>query len=93
MKHQRHFDTHAAAQRETTQIWKMLGELHRGVQLLDSDIVSEEERARISDRSDAGYPIIARTLTARRDNLLDTIDALKKRLAKLDHAERVVEPA
>ena len=49
MKHQRHFDTTAASQREATQIWKMIGDLHRSVQLLDCDITAEEERTRVSD--------------------------------------------
>jgi hypothetical protein len=30
----------------------------RGVQLLNCDIVIEEERARMSDRSDAAYPTL-----------------------------------
>jgi hypothetical protein len=34
-----------------------------------------------SDPFDPNYPILARTLTARRDNLKDTIAALEKRLA------------
>jgi hypothetical protein len=38
MTHQRHFDTNAAAQREAAQIWKMIGELDRSVQLLNADI-------------------------------------------------------
>jgi hypothetical protein len=93
VKHQRHFDTNAAAQRETTQIWKMIGELHRSVQLPDRDTVAEELRVRIFDRSDAAYPILARSLAARRDNLMDTIDALKLRLPTLDQAERIAELA
>jgi hypothetical protein len=93
MKHQRHFDTNAAAPRETSLIWKMIGELDRSVQLLNADIVADEERARVFDRSDSAYPILARSLAARRDNLLDTIEALKKRLPKLDQAERVAEVA
>jgi hypothetical protein len=34
MRHQRHFDTNTAAQREAAQIWKMIAELDRSVQLL-----------------------------------------------------------
>ena len=61
MSHQRHFDTNAAAQREAAQIWKMIGELDRSVQLLNADIAIEEERAGIFDRSDPAYPILARS--------------------------------
>jgi hypothetical protein len=44
---------------------------------------TEEERARISDRSNSAYPILARTLAARRDNLRDTIAALEQRLTTI----------
>ncbi len=93
MKHQRHFGTNAAAERETSLIWKMIGDLDRSVQLLNADIAIEEKRVWIFDRSDAAYPILAKSLAARRDNLMDTIDALKKRLEGLDLAERVAEVA
>jgi hypothetical protein len=93
MKHQRHFDTKAAAQRETALIWKMIDELDRSVQLLNTDIAVEENRVWIFDRSDAAYPILARSLAARRDNLMDTITALKNRLPRLDQAEIVAEVA
>jgi hypothetical protein len=93
MKHQHHFDTSEAAQREAVQIWKMIGDLDRIVQLLNCDIATEEERARISDRSDPAYPILARTLAARRDNLRDIITVLEQRLSKLDRAELVAELA
>ena len=93
MKQQRHIDTDETARRETALIWKMIGELDRSVELLNADIAAEENRVWIFDRSDAAYPILARSLAARRDNLMDTIDALKKRLEGLDLAERVAEVA
>jgi phage shock protein A len=40
----------------------------------------------IFDRSDAAYPILARMLATRRDNIKDTITALEQRLSKLDQA-------
>ena len=86
-----HFDTNAAAQRETTQIWEMIGELHRSVQLLDCDVAREEDR--IFNRSGAAYPILARSLAAGHDNLMDTIEALKKRLPSPDQGERAAEVA
>jgi hypothetical protein len=93
MKQQRHFDTSKAAQREAVQIWKMIVDLDRYVQLLNCDITTEEERTRISDRSDAAYSILARMMATRRDNLKDTITALERRLSKLDQAELVAEVA
>jgi septation ring formation regulator EzrA len=92
MKHQRHFERASdVALREAAQISTMISDLDRLVQLLDCDIATEEERARISDRSDRVYPILARTLAARRDNLRDTIAALEQRLTtiKAPQAERV----
>jgi hypothetical protein len=93
MKHQRHFDTTAAAERETTQILNMIDQLYRRVRLLNADIVTEELRLRIFDRADAAYPILAQTLAERRDNLLKTIDALNKRLPMQDQVERFAEMA
>jgi hypothetical protein len=87
VKHQCHFDTNEAAKREAALIWKMIGELDRSVQLLNADIVDEELRVRIFDRSDLAYPTLARSLGERRDNLLDTIAALRERLPKLDPIE------
>jgi hypothetical protein len=93
MKHQRHFDTRETAQRDAVKIRKVIADLDRYVQLLDSDITTEEKRAGISDRSDAAYPILARILATRRDNLKDTISALERQLSKLDRAEPVSELA
>jgi hypothetical protein len=86
MKHQRHFDTREAAYHEAIQIWKMIVDIDRNVRMLDCDIATEEERIGISDRSDVAYPILARTLATRRDNLKDTISALEQRLSGLDQA-------
>jgi hypothetical protein len=83
MKHQRHFGTSDAALKEAAQISKMVSDLGRLVRILDCDIATEEERARVSDRSDAAYPILAREHAARRDNLRDTITALEQRLLSL----------
>jgi hypothetical protein len=66
MEHQRHFDTSEAEQREAVKIRKMIGDLDRSVRLLSCDIASEEERTKISDRSDATYSILARMLAIRR---------------------------
>jgi hypothetical protein len=61
-------------------IERMTDDLNRTVQILNIHISTEEERVRIFDRSDPAYPILARTLIARRDNLLVTIAALKQLL-------------
>jgi hypothetical protein len=83
MKHQRHYGASLAALKEAEQIRKLIADLDRLLQIITCDIATEEERARVSDRSDAAYPILARVLAARRDNLRDTITALEQRLSSL----------
>ncbi|MBR1235578.1 hypothetical protein [Bradyrhizobium sp. AUGA SZCCT0182] len=76
MNMQPHFDT----AREVTVIRRMLADLVRMTQLIESDIVAEEERARISDQADAKYSMLARSLIERRDNIRMTIAGLEGRL-------------
>jgi hypothetical protein len=71
--------------REVAVISRILTDLVRTVQLIESDIAAEEERAGVSDRSDVKYPILARTLIERRNNLKATIAALEQR-----HIERTL---
>jgi hypothetical protein len=68
--------------RETTVIIKMLADLVRTVQLIECEVAAQEERASVSDGTDVKYPMLARTLIERRDNLTMTIDALEQRLAE-----------
>jgi hypothetical protein len=63
----------------------MLADLVRTMQLIESDIVAEEERSGISDRSDVRYSCLARTLVERYDNLKVTIATLEQR-----HTERAL---
>jgi hypothetical protein len=80
MKHARHFEhVNRTSARETECIGTMIADMRRVVQVLDCDVQTEEERSRIFDRSDANYPMLARTLAARRDNLKATIAALEAR--------------
>jgi septation ring formation regulator EzrA len=83
MKHQRHIDANAAAVREERQTRGLIADIDRVVQILNSDIAAEEVAAGIFDPAQAEYPMLARTLAARRDNLGCTIAALEKRLASL----------
>jgi hypothetical protein len=77
--------TRETVAREVAVISKILADLVRTVQLIESDIAAEEERVGVSDRSDVKYPILARTLIERRDNLKMTIAALEQR-----HTERAL---
>ncbi|MBN8987147.1 MAG: hypothetical protein J0H42_02785 [Rhizobiales bacterium] len=81
------------AEREIAVIAKILADLVRTVQLIESDIAAEEARAGISDRSDVKYPILARTLTERRDNLKRTIAGLEARYAERARQEQMATAA
>jgi septation ring formation regulator EzrA len=81
MKTQRHFENESeTVRREVAQIRTMIVDLDQLVQILASDIATEEERSRVFNRSDPAYSMLARTLAARRDNLKVTIAALEERL-------------
>ncbi len=85
MKHLSRFDvTSETAAREFGQIGAMLADLDRTIQILNCDIATEEERARVSNPSDTTYPMLARMLAARRDNLKATAAALERRLVQQD---------
>jgi hypothetical protein len=45
----------------------------RSVNILSADIEHEEERAGVHDLSDPAYPVLARSLTVRRENIVATI--------------------
>ena len=65
MKHQRHFGS-ATPARDALQTRLLIADINRVVQILNGDIAAEEELVRIFDRSRIDYPILARTLVARR---------------------------
>jgi hypothetical protein len=81
MKHVRHYKNPSeAASREAAQIGTLIADLNRIVEIIDCDIVAEEERAGVSDQSNIPYSMLPSALIARRDNLRDTIAALRLRL-------------
>jgi hypothetical protein len=84
MKHQPDFKrARDAALREAAQISVLISDLDRRVRILDRDIAIEEELAGVFDRLNPAYPVLARMLAARRDNLKHTIAALEPRLPSL----------
>jgi hypothetical protein len=91
MKHQRHFGS-ATPARDALQTRLLIADINRVVQILNGDIAAEEEQSRIFDRSRVDYPILARTLVARRDNLLGTIAALEQRLVNLPAVQAELVP-
>jgi hypothetical protein len=74
------------ARREAEQIRTAIVDLDCTVQLLDCEIAAEELRARVFKPTDVAYPILAKSLAARRDNLHGTIAALEKQLAAIHAA-------
>jgi hypothetical protein len=88
MEHQmtvaHHFETtRANALREATQIEDLINRLKQRAEQLESEAAAEEKRVGVSDSSNAAYPILARVLRVRRQNLKATVAALEKRLALL----------
>ena len=79
MDKQPRFETTRESAREIAALGRILADLVRTVQLIESEIAAEETRAGVSDRSDVRYSILARTLVERRDNLRMTIAALEQR--------------
>jgi flagellar FliJ protein len=87
MKHYPRFDIASeAALREAPKIRAMIVDIERTIRVLDCDIATEEERTRVSNRCDAAYPILARMLAARRDNLKATAADLERRLMEMGGA-------
>jgi hypothetical protein len=82
VKRKRLFGTEVlAAAIAAAQIRTLIDSVGVCVQSLNHDIEAEEERTRCWDCRDPAYSTLARSLTARRDNLAETIAALQRRLA------------
>jgi hypothetical protein len=63
----------------------LISDLRRLAQLIEADIQPEEKRGGILHPTGSDYPVVARQLRARQENLTNTIahleETLKKRLA------------
>jgi septation ring formation regulator EzrA len=82
-----------AAPEAAGRVETMIADLNRAVKFLDFDIATEEEREQVYDRANADYPMLARTIAARRENLKVTISILEARLASLNAAASFAEVA
>jgi hypothetical protein len=79
-----HFETRrTSVEREVQQIETMIRDLNRAAAVLQMDVAAEEKRSGISDPHDTAYPILARVLTVRRENLKATVAALEQRISSL----------
>jgi hypothetical protein len=59
------------------QIATLIGDLSRAMNLLTADIEQDEERVDIRDIDDPAYPVLARSLRKRRENIGATIASLQ----------------
>ena len=55
----------------------LIADLTRTAAILTADIKHEEERAGVGDLADPAYPVLARTLCSRRENIRATIATLE----------------
>jgi hypothetical protein len=62
---------------------RLLADIKRVVDILNSDIADEEGQAGIFDPARPEYPILARAMAARRDNLKSTMATLQRRIPDL----------
>src|SRR5947207_14428489 len=72
-----------AVMRNLTNLQKTIADVERVILALQLSINAETANARGHDPLQCGYPIAARTLASRRDNLKLTLAALSDRLAQL----------
>ena len=68
--------------REATEVTILIADLSRIVDLLNVDIASREQETGVTDPARPECPALVRELRARRDNLLETIYALRQRLVQ-----------
>jgi hypothetical protein len=62
------------------QLSALIADLWWRVDLMNSDILEEESKAGVFDTCQPTYPMLARNLRARRDNLVSTINVLQERV-------------
>ncbi len=68
---------------QAVQTRRLIADITRVIDILSADIAAEEASSGVSDTTKAEYPILARTLAARRENLQSTVASLHQRLDDL----------
>ena len=71
-------------QREVAQIRTMVSSLKDAIAVLEVSIAADLERSCIKDPVHRAFPLTAKTMIARRDNLSNTVAALSDRLTKVE---------
>jgi hypothetical protein len=77
-------------QREAVQIRSTIASLNRTIAVMESGITAVLDRSHVTDPQHHAFPISARTMIARRDNLKTTIATLSDQLAKIDQSANPV---
>jgi hypothetical protein len=72
----RHETLRGTAAVNKLQVVTLIGSLSHSVDLLTANIEHEEARSGVRDSADPAYPMLARSLRARRDNIGATIASL-----------------
>lgn len=72
---------------EELQTLRLIAEITRVVDILNSDIADEEAKVGVTDPARPEYSVIARSLVARRANLTSTITSLKRRVHNLSSTQ------
>jgi hypothetical protein len=80
-------------QREAGQIRSTIASLDHTIEVLESSITAALERSHVTDPRHYAFPISARAMIARRDNLRGTIAALLDKLSKLEDFSSATEAA
>jgi hypothetical protein len=68
------------------QIAALISNLSRTVDILTADIEHEEARTGVRDLADPAYPVLARSLRERRENIRVTIGSLEAVIQKIPKA-------
>ncbi|WP_244425542.1 hypothetical protein [Bradyrhizobium sp. STM 3843] len=69
---------------DATRVRGLIDSLRVNLEAMTADIEAEERKSQISDVAAISYPILARSLRARRDNLEATINLLSQSLARFE---------
>lgn len=73
----------AARHRDAARIRAAIHDFESHIATIDAELRAELEKCAVRDPAHYTYPMAARALTARRENLTSTSTALKDRLAKI----------
>jgi hypothetical protein len=80
--------TYSSGTTGSMRLQALIADLQWKIQLFNSDIADEELRTGVFNVSSVAYPLVAKDLRERRDNLVATIATLEAQLRDLDPLAR-----